>query len=81
MFCKTGNLSQTFEKLKIVLDLEKRFRKEKTIIGMAIMTAIENKKPGDQIILMLKSQISDNSTMMERVLGESLYYRIKQYPA
>jgi hypothetical protein len=79
MICKTHNVAQSFERLKILLDLEKRFKKEKTFIGLAVMTALNNKMPGEEIIRTLKSQMVDNPAMMKRSLGDSLYYRIENF--
>lgn len=76
---KLPDLSKSFEKQKLILDLETRTNKN-TSIGMAILKAIKERKvPVEQILQFVREQTQDNPKLMANAIGEDLVNRILNY--
>ena len=72
------NISTSFEKLKIIIDLQQR-ADIKTSLGAGIINAIQKKVPKDEIIKMLQDCITDNRLSVCLVIGEELVNRIADF--
>lgn len=75
------NLTKSFEKLKIILDLETYITNNpKTLTGIAILNAIEGKKfTIEQILQYVKDQAQDCPQTMIGAIGEELTNRILNF--
>lgn len=69
------DLGKSFQKLKIILDLENKVSAD-TSFGFAILNAIENKKPVDEILIMIFEQYKDNSRIVTEIVGEKIMEKI-----
>lgn len=75
------NLSNQFEKLKLILDLETYItHNPKTITGKAILDAIEGKKfKTDEILQYVKDQATDSFNTMCNCIGAELTTKILNF--
>lgn len=69
------NLTQTFEYLKIIIDLDGKVNTN-TLFGFAIQNAIDTKQPAKNIIKTIAEQANDNYKLIAEVIGENLTKRI-----
>lgn len=69
------NVADTFEKLKILLDLE-RYSDQSTALGAGIVNAIQCKVKPNEIISFVKDQAKDNPSVMADVIGKELCDKI-----
>lgn len=74
--CKLPDLGKSAAKLKIMIDLESRVKKEISLYGRTIKLAFDNNEPADNIIRTVKQQISEVPNKMMGILGAPLYDRI-----
>lgn len=65
------DIAKSLQKIKIMLDLETK-TDYNTILGHSILTAIYFKKPPDEVIDFIKSQIKQNTNAVISVIGEEL---------
>jgi len=70
-YSKLPDLAKSFQKLKIMLDLQIAATGD-DLISHAIRLAIYKKKPPTETISWLKSQATDNPKIMAEVIGEEL---------
>lgn len=75
---KLPNMAGSFERLKIMLDLEARV-KGSDLFSIAIRKSIEDRKSHNDVIGWIKSQALDNQRVMIGVIGEDLTKRILNY--
>lgn len=75
---KLPNMAGSFERLKIMLDLESRV-KGNDLFSEAIRKSIADRKPHNEVIGWIKSQATDNPRIMNQVIGEDLTNRILNY--
>jgi len=79
IICKSRDLAGSFQKLKLMLDLESHFRDDQSAVGQSVIYAIQHKAPMNQIVTQIKESIQDNPALMNRILGDDLYDRINEF--
>lgn len=71
------NIGNSFEKLKIYAQLKDAVIDNKTVLGMSIRLALNDKKATcDQLFDYIKSQGNDNKELMGAVIGHELTDKI-----
>lgn len=70
------NLGKSFDKLKLVIEIENEVDKRNTILGNAIKVAMKRHAPVDEILSWVRSQAHDDRIGMIDVIGESLTDKI-----
>lgn len=71
----TIDLAKSFEKIHIIQDLEKRCTRN-SVLGIAILEAINRKEKMSTIIEWVKDFSADNPGATISVIGEDLFERI-----
>lgn len=73
---KLSNLTASFQKLKIVLDLKRVAYTGDSIIHLGLQNAFKKKRNINDIISWIKSQTVDNPDLMAEIIGDKLTCRI-----
>lgn len=72
---KLQNLAAQFERLKLLLDIRAKADCS-TVMGLALVNAIDNNTSPDEIIEFLKSQTRDSFQTMAKVIPVELVNKI-----
>ena len=74
-YFKLPDLAKSFAKLKAIVDL-RQHTDTNTILGMAIVGAIDAKRSADAIIALVRDSAHDNPAIVAEVIGMDLMKRV-----